>query len=291
MTTQRSDATLCGPPIAARNWSAEAEGSIHEDATASKLGFRGGTVAGNIHMDAFVPVLLEAFGNTWFETGHLSLRFLNATTDREIVRAFVGEPRGSDPSRTEQVDVWMEREDGMEVARGSAGIGDAAQSALRTADLRPCDPDRLRILHSLKPSTVIGPFEDQFAGKLQGERLAKGWISDPLDWYSQPSPWGGAVAPPSAMVELLWFAPTQALRREIGRSVGLFGSIEVAHVAGPVFLDRPYAVTTEIVALGESPKTEVLWFDSSARDADGGLIATMRMQLRFMKASSELYRE
>ena len=41
---------ITGPLWAARNWSAdEGEGSIHDDATAEKLGFRGGTVAGDIH--------------------------------------------------------------------------------------------------------------------------------------------------------------------------------------------------------------------------------------------------
>ena len=35
---------ITGPVWAARNWSAdEGEGSIHDDATAAKLGFRGGT--------------------------------------------------------------------------------------------------------------------------------------------------------------------------------------------------------------------------------------------------------
>ena len=51
---------ITGPIWAARNWSAdEGEGSIHDDATASKLGFRGGTVAGDIHMNQFPPVLVK----------------------------------------------------------------------------------------------------------------------------------------------------------------------------------------------------------------------------------------
>ena len=46
-----------GPLWAARNWSADAgAGSIHDDATATELGFRGGTVAGDIHMNQFPPV-------------------------------------------------------------------------------------------------------------------------------------------------------------------------------------------------------------------------------------------
>ncbi|MDP6709721.1 MAG: hypothetical protein QF893_25560, partial [Alphaproteobacteria bacterium] len=46
-----------------------------------------------------------------------------------------------------------------------------------------------------------------------------------------------------------------------------------------------------IAALGQSPKTEYLWFDSTARDPEGVEVATMRMMLRFMKFSSSLYGE
>ena len=36
----------------------------------------------------------------------------------------------------------------------------------------------------------------------------------------------------------------------------------------------------------DSPKTEGFWFDASARDETGTLVATHRMLLRFMKASA-----
>ena len=49
----------------ARNGAIDQKGSIHDDATASKLGFRGGTVAGSVHMDAFPPLLLRVFGPRW----------------------------------------------------------------------------------------------------------------------------------------------------------------------------------------------------------------------------------
>ena len=68
-------------------------GSIHDDATATVLGFRGGTVAGSIHMDQFPPLLLEAFGQGWFETGSLSLYFRYATTDGEPRRRSQSAPR------------------------------------------------------------------------------------------------------------------------------------------------------------------------------------------------------
>ena len=57
-----------GPLWSARNWSAdEGEVIIHDDATAAELGFRGGTVAGDVHMNQFPPVLLRVFGKEWFE--------------------------------------------------------------------------------------------------------------------------------------------------------------------------------------------------------------------------------
>ena len=80
---------ISGPLWTARNWSAdEGAGSIHDDATAERLGFRGGTVAGDIHMNQFPPVLLQIFGNEWFERGNLSLNFKNATVDKEQVQVF-----------------------------------------------------------------------------------------------------------------------------------------------------------------------------------------------------------
>src|SRR5258707_15780548 len=86
------DGYLRGPVRTPVNAAANQKGSIHDDAPAQKLGFRGGTVAGSIHMDQFPPVLLDAFGRAWFETGSLSLNFRNATTGGEAVVAFAAEP-------------------------------------------------------------------------------------------------------------------------------------------------------------------------------------------------------
>jgi hypothetical protein len=102
-----------------RNLSADAAGSIHDDATAAGLGFRGGTVAGNIHMDLLPPLLTSVFGETWFETGSLSLYFQRATTDAEPVQAWVDRPVGG----AQQVACGIVTEDGGSAAEGTASIG------------------------------------------------------------------------------------------------------------------------------------------------------------------------
>ena len=121
------------------------------------------------------------------------------------------------------------------------------------------------------------------------ERIEHGLCSDPLDWYTGQSPWGGPIAAPSAAVEMLWPRRPLALREHIGRAVGLFGAIEVAHVAGPILLEATYTVTGRVAAVGQSPKTEYLWFDSLAADEQGRAVAGMRMLLRLMKQSSPRY--
>jgi hypothetical protein len=284
---ERAEGRLIGQLVEGRNWSQDAAGSIHDDRTAARLGFRGGTVAGSIHMDQFAPVLLDAYGEPWFERGWLSLYFQNATTDREPVRAYAQEPDASGAP----IEAWMLRADGLEVMRGNAGLGGNERSALRTRDLRgSSSPSSLRILRRLAPDLEVGPFEVTLRSQTQRARLAEGLLSGPLPWFGERSPWGGPIAAPSTLVELLWRAPTTELRQKIGPAVGLFGAIEVAQRAGPVLLDRDYRVRARIVALGESPKTEFLWFDAQA-ESSSGPGASMRMLLRFMKASSPAYAE
>ena len=97
------------------------------------------------------------------------------------------------------------------------------------------------------------------------------------------------MASPSAVVDLLYSDLLAGLTRSFGPRVGLFGAIEIRFAAGPVFLHRSYRVSGEVIALSETPKTEVLWFDSRALGEDGVLVAEMRMMLRQMKQSSPRY--
>ena len=280
--------TIKGPLWAARNWSADAgEGSIHDDSTAEELGFRGGTVAGDVHMNQFPPVLVEIFGEQWFESGNLSLSFKNATIDREEVQVFA-EPLAPGATQTR---VWMERADGLLVNTGTAAVGDHSNSELRRKDLRPCDPSELRILNEVEPGMSLGEY-DVFAdpGK-QFERYDANLISDPLPWYREASPWGESVAAPCTIIQYLWGYPIKTLDPYLKGSVGLFGAIEIGYHNGPFLLNRNYHLVSKVICVGQSPQTEYVWYETEAHNEAGDLVATMRMQGRSMKASSEAYRE
>jgi hypothetical protein len=280
---------LAGPVRRPRNLSADVAGSIHDDATATALGFRGGTVAGSVHMDQFPPLALRAFGNRWFETGSLSLYFRHATTDGEPVRAFIERPPRQHDVQTR---AWATTTDDVLVAEGTAGCCDPDEpSALRERDLRPVDPAELRILRDLRPGVVLGDLTLEQDGERQRQRIGRGGMTEPLDWYTGPSPWGGPIAAPSAVVDLLYRRMLDDAKQSMGEHVGLFGAIEIRFRSGPVFTDTRYRVTGEVVAVSDTPKTEVLWFDSRALRADGTLVAEMRMMLRQLKQSSPRYLE
>src|ERR1035437_8642893 len=143
------DHVFVGPLRRSVNNARNVSGSIHDDAMATKLGFRGGTVAGSIHLELFPPLLLKAFGKRWFERGTISMYFLNATTDREAVRAFLKEPPHD--AADAQVDAWIERDDDMRVAEGTATVGRPEEpTALIRRPLDRFDAGPLRILGSLK---------------------------------------------------------------------------------------------------------------------------------------------
>ena len=262
-------------------------GSIHDDATAQRLGFRGGTIAAATHLDQFPPVLVSVFGAEWFETGCLSLYFRHATVDGEPVQVLLADP----PVQREagaQCAASMVTPDSTIVAEGTASVGTVDEpSALYLRDLRH-DPSGLRILSALSVDMEIDCAPARVDGQLQRARLSDGLISEPLDWYGQSSPWGGQIATPSAIVGLFTEAAASALLPRIRSAVGMWGAIEVRHHREPLFTDHDYVLTGSVVALGSSPKTEILWYDMSAADSHG-VVASMRILTRFVKASSTLY--
>lgn len=283
---EEKNGILIGPYRRPRNSGRAGEGSIHDDATAQKVGFRGGTIAGSVHMGQYPPVLLRAFGNRWFETGTLSCYFKNATISDEAVRCFVQTPPAG--ATDAQARVWMERDDGMQVLEGTASVGSpAAKTLLRERlDEHLHERGETRIYAHLERGMEL-PAQPARVGPPDPERLAM--MTEPLDWYSGPSPWGGPIAGPGTIVQMM-----RRVEQGIGhrtRGVGLFGAIEIRHMNGPVFVDKDYEVGATVLAVGETPKSEYWWYESILREPDSGKqVAAMIMMLRMMKASSDLWK-
>src|SRR5437660_12460763 len=93
--------------------------SIHDDATAQKLGFRGETIEGTTHLSQFAPLCERIWGKAWFETGCLSAHYRNPVFEGEEVQASIERPS---PGATISA-IGMTKRDGTEILSGRASVG------------------------------------------------------------------------------------------------------------------------------------------------------------------------
>ena len=266
------------------NTAAHQKGGIHDDDTATDLGFRGGTVAGAIHMEQFPPLLLEMFGADFWQTGTLSMYFRSATVDREPVRCLTTEPERVGNIR--RTNVWMEKEDGTIVASGTASCGGHDEKSELRSKLESIRPiSELRILKNLE---VGARCEDQRCFVENSFLDAQlGVITEPLSCYKTSNEFSGRVLPVTQVVRA-FDPPEVALITEVEPPfVGLYGAIEIEFINGPVFAETEYKGSGEIVGLSDSPQTEILWRDSILM-TDKPIARMLKMD-RLMKNSSPLW--
>lgn len=261
-----------------RNMHAEAAGSIHNDAVASKLGFKGGTVPGSIHMDQFVPLLVQSFGQAWFERGNISLYFTQATVDNERVRCAVEAEDG-------RARLSMHNEADDLICEGTASLAqpdDQSELSRRMAMQEPAAAGRLRILGDIR----IGDTHRELPVRISREGLERALsvITEALPSYRDDG-----VLPPSQIVHLAHMTRPAVMEKQ-KPAVGLFGALEVRELKGPLKAETLYLARTQILKLTESPRTENVWYDVTFQDPNTREdIGAVLYCLRFMKGSSPLW--
>jgi hypothetical protein len=270
-----------GPEVtAARAAAARAGGSIHDDAVASKLGFKGGTVPGSVHMNQFVPQILQIYGDKWFEHGTLSAFFTQATVDNERVRAVA--ERGD-----ERIRLRMYNEPGDQICEATASLtvpDEGAELVRRMASQDPAGEGRLRILADLK----VGDEQRDIPLQLTRDTLLRtlATITEDVPAYSDDN-----VLPPGLVIHLAHGVRSVVLGQQ-KQAVGLFGALEIRSLKGPFRADVDYVGRTKILKLSESPRTENVWYDVSIADAKTKEdIGVVRFLIRLMKGSSPLWAE
>ena len=155
------------------------------------------------------------------------------------------------------------------------------------------------LLRGVQPGQRLGRVQMTAARAGQDAAITNGSNNEPMAWYQDASPWGPPIASVGSTAALMFRLLVgdgevhhhDRISPHVGDASGMFGAFEIAYEAGPVFLDRPYWVEGVVVGVGESPKTEYLWWDATASDEAGVVVARMRHLLRFLKASSPLYPE
>jgi hypothetical protein len=272
--------------------------SIHDDATARKLGFQGGTIEGPTHFSQFAPLCVAVWGPEWLAHGGLSAHYRNPCFEGERVRACLRKPRDGE----RQTEIWMLREDGTEILRGTADMGSGnPPSALekRIGELSP--PGTLVILRDIRVGmrTARIPVRmdaDQDMGALYPFSLADKLqvITEPSPWYTQagaPSaPWKRAIIPIEMVSVLLNHANGREPLPVRGPVVGLFADQEIKLIDGPLLVGEPYEIDREVVALSGSRRTESMWVRTRVfRPGSDHVLATMLINAASLKDSYANY--
>lgn len=275
---------MYGPWKPSINAAAQVKGSIHEEETAQKVGMRGGAVAGTMHLDLFPPLILGAFGQRFFEHGCISMFYTYAMTHGEEVRAVIKLPPKE--IKDVQVEARVESLDEHLVAQGTISAGNPKDiSYLQAMKIESSPQNQLRILKGLKPGDVL-PAKDVVTST---ERMknALDRLEAAIDWYTQKSPWGTTIVPPSMTWGLMGMSPSFT-----PQGVGFFGGTEIRYVNGPIKVDVDYHTTGKVIAVGVTSRTEYYWFESQLHEkSTGRLVAQMRHMTRYMKQGSVLYPE
>ena len=293
------DGVIAGPMRYPRQMLAVQEygghASIHDDATAQKLGFQGGTIEGPTHFSQFGPLGYGVWGNAWFSHGCLSVHYRAPAFEGDGVRAFLRRP----PSSGECAEVWMERIDGTEILRGTASIGpDFPKSALaaRLQTLSPLSEPVILADVLLGTNSSRQPARmdaNQHMGEMYpftlSEKLERMTESSP--WYSDSAtPWARPIIPLEMVSVLMQHGIAEAAFGERGPAVGLFADQEIRLAAGPVYVGEDYEVEREIVALSGSRRTESMWVRSTLFQPGGStVVATMLLNMATLKDSYENY--
>jgi len=98
------------------------------------------------------------------------------------------------------------------------------------------------------------------------EKLQK--ITEQHSYYSADNPWGRAVIPLEMISVLTQYTSNQSGFRSKGPAIGLFAAQEIKMINGPLFVDQPYKLELEIIALSESRRTESNWIMTRVINAD-----------------------
>ncbi len=272
----------------------DSHASIHDDATAQKLGFQGGTIEGPTHFSQFAPLCASVWGDAWFVTGCISAHYRNPSFEGEEVQAILTKPAVG----ARLCAIQMVKRDGTEVLRGTASVGDdKLPTALdqRLAELKPLiDPVILRdIKVGMKTGRQTVRMDvDQTMGELYPFSLADKLkvITEPSPFYAGAgNPWGRQIIPIEMLSVLFQYRSREDQLPIKGPAVGLFADQEIRLLRGPLFAGEDYQTEREVVALSGSRRTESLWVRTTVFRSDNSPVATMLLNLASIKESYASY--
>lgn len=250
--------------------------SIHDGSTAASLGLAGAPIEAPTHFSQFDPLAVALWGQEWFEHGCISVHFRTMVVEGEEVQAALTTRPGARMATASAV-----KADGTPVLTGTASVG-ASREGTELSRRLAAQPTYAGPLHVIDRVEVGMTEEGIMVSVDQDSPNGNGYpfslsakldsITEPHPWYTREggkdSPWGRAVLPMEMISVLAHKAGGQWPVRT--PSLGLFLDMEIALLAGPVFVGQEYVMRKEIVGRSQSRRTESYWTRSTLTDVSTG---------------------
>lgn len=300
---RKPDGTLVGPWRSPRNMltaqSYDGHKSIHDDDTASSLGFRGGTIEGPTHFSLLAPLGVHIWGQAFLARGCISAHYRAPCFEGEETQAQV---RLNGASLIGEVQVL--KRDGVEVLRGTLSLGpDHGQTALeqRLTQLEPLQDRRILadiVLGAKTPRRRVVMEFTQNMGALYPFSLSEKLQSitevspayDPA--IALGAPWRRAIIPFEMISVLCQYTVADEPIPVRTPVVGLFADQEIRLIDGPLYVGEPYEIERTMIAMSGSRRTESLWMRTAVfREGTDELVATLLLNQAYLKASFPGYPE
>ncbi len=245
------------------NTASEQKDSIHDDAQAQKLGFRGGFVPGSVVGTAAMPAVVVAFAENWMAGGWYSFTFVSPVYIDDEVHE-VAQRDGDD------IAIQLVDRSGRLCCNGRAGLGaivpwDTAADGTHGAEgVLP----GIEIGHQFNPERFT-PEGDVCLGTVES-------AGDGTSWYRGPSPWGGTLVPPEYLhvvaLHLVSHPEQPRVPSVTGvRGPGMWAQHDLA-IEGPLFAGREYTITEKVADKGRSGRTAFLTYEFEVFDGDRRLV-------------------
>jgi acyl dehydratase len=265
--------------LVARNTAAGDTGSIHDDAYAARMGYRGGLVPGVTLLAYCTPTLIEAFGEAWAQRGRLRASFLRPAYDGETlaVRATVARADGNDVT----LGCRIERADGVACVEAEASclLGEQPSTTSKPwrttipvagpavppgGGLPPLAPENMTIGQELSPLTYRLSLAESIAWA--------GAAGDESAWYRDASPFGGR---PIVHPALFARDANRLLGHNFAGKASVHAATDLAY-QGVGWPDRDYTVYGYVVDLHERNRNNYAELDTLTVDQDGREIVRHR---------------
>jgi hypothetical protein len=254
------------------NLAANKKGSIHDDAQAKSIGFRGAFVPGSTVATAAMPALFATLGPQWLEGGWYTFSFITPVYEDDEVHE-VAERDG------DELALQVVNREGRVCSAGRAGLGykpawDPAQDGSRGAD---------GVFLNIAIGREVG--EAEFTPTAEAVRPMLDSAGDATPWYADASPWGGGVVPPEwlhrvALGMLREGGGEERLEITGVRLPTIWAQHDLA-VGEPLPLDKTYRMREWVADKGVSGRTVFINYGFAVEDAGGREVAIGRHKIKW----------